>query len=198
MTVKRKVAASAERWAFRTPFKITGYTFNDADLLHVAVTENGVNGYGEAAGVYFLNETGKSMLAQVESVKSALERGADREELRELLPAGGARNAVDCALWDLEAKLKHQSIWQLTGLQPGVTQSVYTIGIGTPEEMAKKALLLDNTKIKVKLNGDSPLECISAVCAVRPDAEIIVDVNQGWTFEQLVELAPRFKKLESP
>lgn len=195
MPVKRKVAASAERWTFRTPFKITGYTFDEADLLHATITENGVNGYGEAAGVYFLNETGNSMLAQIETVKSALERGADREELRELLPAGGARNAVDCALWDLEAKLKRKSIWELTNLQPGVTQSVYTIGIDTPEEMAKKAILLDNTKIKVKLNGDSPLERISGVCAARPDAEIIVDVNQGWTFEQLVELAPRFKDL---
>jgi L-Ala-D/L-Glu epimerase / N-acetyl-D-glutamate racemase len=195
MTMKRKVTASAERWAFRTPFKITGYTFEAADLLHVTITENGINAYGEAAGVYFLNETGESMLAQVDSVKSALERGADREELRTLLPAGGARNAVDCALWDLEAKLKRKSIWELTNLQPGVTQSVYTIGIDTPEKMANQALLLDNTKIKVKLNGNLPLERISGVREARPDAEIIVDVNQGWTFEQLAELAPRFKDL---
>jgi L-alanine-DL-glutamate epimerase-like enolase superfamily enzyme len=196
MAMKRKVAASTERWAFRTPFKITGYIFSDADLLHVTVTENGASGHGEASGVYFLNETGASMLAQIGSVKNALESGVDREELRELLPAGGARNAVDCALWDLEAKLKRKSIWELTNLQPGVTQSVYTIGLDTPEEMVKQALLLDNTNIKVKLNNELPLERISGVRAARPDAEIIVDVNQGWTFEQLVELAPKFKELE--
>jgi len=193
--MKREVVASAERWSFRTPFTITGYTFADVDLLYVSITENGARGFGEAAGVYYLGETGESMVAQIESVRSALERGADREALRKLLPAGGARNAVDCALWDLEAKLKRQSIWQLTGIEPGVTQSVYTIGLDTPENMAREAVLLDNTKIKVKLNGDAPLERITGICAARPDAEIIVDVNQGWTFEQLVELAPKFKEL---
>ena len=193
--MKRAVVASTERWSFRTPFSITGYTFEGVDLLHVAVAENGVRGFGEAAGVYYLSETGDSMLAQVESVKGALERGADRDALRELLPAGGARNAVDCALWDLEAKQKHQSIWHLTDIEPGIVRSVYTIGLDTPENMAREAALLDNTKIKVKLNGDAPLERIAGICAARPDAEIIVDVNQGWTFEQLVELAPKFREL---
>jgi L-alanine-DL-glutamate epimerase-like enolase superfamily enzyme len=70
-----------------------------------------------------------------------------------------------------------------------------TIGIDTPETMARKAIMLDTSKIKVKLNGDSPLERIAAVCAARPDAEIIVDVNQGWTFGQLVRLAPKFRDL---
>jgi L-alanine-DL-glutamate epimerase-like enolase superfamily enzyme len=142
-----------------------------------------------------MGETGKTMLAQAQSVKAALERGAGREELRRLLPAGGARNAIDCALWDLEAKTTGKSIWQLTGIKPGSTTSVNTIGIGTPEEMAKAARSLDTAKIKVKLDGESPLERISAVRAARPDAEIVVDVNQGWTFEQLVELAPKFKEL---
>ena len=192
---RRKVKLSAEPWDFETPFTITGYTFTVADLLHVVIEENGVFGSGEAAGVYYLEETGASMLAQVESVRSALEQGAGRNELRELLPAGGARNAIDCALWDLEAKLKHTSIWALTGIEPGVTQSVLTIGIDTPEAMARKAVLLDSSKIKVKLSGEMPLERIAAVCAARPDAEIVVDVNQGWTFEQLVELAPSFKDL---
>ena len=192
---KRSIRLSAEPWDFETPFKITGYTFSVADLLHVVIEENDVFGSGEAAGVYYLEETGASMLVQVESIRSALEQGAGRDELRELLPAGGARNAIDCALWDLEAKLKHTSIWALTGIEPGVTQSVMTISIDTPEAMAKKAVLLDTSKIKVKLSGDMPLERITAVCNARPDAEIIVDVNQGWTFEQLVEFAPKFKDL---
>jgi L-alanine-DL-glutamate epimerase-like enolase superfamily enzyme len=164
-------------------------------LLHVTITANGITGSGEAAGIYYMGETGKTMLAQAQSVKAALERGAGREELRRLLPAGGARNAIDCALWDLEAKTTGKSIWQLTGIKPGSTTSVNTIGIGTPEEMAKAARSLDTAKIKVKLDGESPLERISAVRAARPDAEIVVDVNQGWTFEQLVELAPKFKEL---
>lgn len=194
-TIERTVRLSTEVWSFETPFTITGYTFSDANLLHIVIEENGVIGRGEAAGVYYLNETGESMLAQVRAILPELERGADRDELRRLLPAGGARNAVDCALWDLEAKLGHTTIWALTGINPGTTQSVMTIGIDTPAAMAKKALLLDTSKIKVKLSGDMPLERISAVCAARPDAEIVVDVNQGWTFEQLVEMAPKFKDL---
>jgi L-alanine-DL-glutamate epimerase-like enolase superfamily enzyme len=195
MTRGRKLAVTTESWAFKTPFTITGYTFTEADLVHVAIEEDGVLGNGEAAGVYYLDETGASMRAQVESVREALQSGVDRQELRSLLPAGGARNAIDCALWDLEAKLKRKTIWQLTGIEPGVTQSVLTIGIDTPEAMGRQAVFVDSTKIKVKLNNDLPLERIAAVCAARPDAEVIVDVNQGWTFEQLVEFAPKFRDL---
>lgn len=192
----RKLKSLVESWEFKSPFRITGYTFTAADLLHVSIEQDGVVGHGEAAGVYYRNETVDSMLAQVESVRPALEQGAGRDELREqLLPAGGARNAIDCALWDLEAKLNRKSIWALTGIKPDVTQSVLTVSIDTPKAMANRAIGLDSSKIKVKLSGEMPLERISAVCAARPDAEIVVDVNQGWTFEQLVELAPKFKDL---
>ena len=191
----RKVSFSTESWEMKVPFRITGHTFSRAQLLHAIITEDGVSGQGEAAGVYYLGETGESVLAQAESVRRELEQGADREQLRELLPAGGARNAIDCALWDLEAKRKGKSIWDLTGIQPGNTISINTVGIGTPAEMAATARSLDTSKIKVKLDGELPLERISAVCAARPDAEIVVDVNQGWTFEQLVELAPKLKEL---
>lgn len=191
----RHISYSTEPWEFKTPLKITGYTFSVLQLLHVVITENGSAGSGEATGVYYLGETGDSMLTQAESVRRALEKGANRQELRSLLPAGGARNAIDCALWDLEAKLAGQSIWQLTGVIPHPTESVFTISIDTPKQMAKTALSLDSGKIKVKLSGDAPLERITAVRAARPDAEILVDINQGWTFGQLVDLAPRFKAL---
>jgi L-Ala-D/L-Glu epimerase len=191
----RQVTFSTEFWEMKIPFRITGYTFTGAHLLHVTISADGISGHGEATGVYYMGETGESMLAQAQSVKSALEQGAGREEMRRLLPAGGARNAIDCALWDLEAKRAGKSIWQLTGIKPGSTISVNTIGIGTPAEMAQAAKSLDTPKIKVKLDGEFPLERISAVRAARPDAEIVVDCNQGWTFEQLVELAPKFKAL---
>jgi L-alanine-DL-glutamate epimerase-like enolase superfamily enzyme len=195
MSLKRDVTFSVEPWEFKSPFRITGYTFATAQLLHVVIRQNGAAGSGEAAGIYYVGETGESMLAQVAAVKHALEQGAGRSELRSLLPPGGARNAIDCALWDLQAKLEHKSIWELTGIHPAQVQSVHTIGIGTPAEMAKTAKSLDTSIIKVKLDGEMPLERISAVRAARPDAEIVVDVNQGWTFKQLVELAPRFKDL---
>jgi len=191
----REVSLSTEQWELETPFRITGHVFHIIEMLIVRISENGVAGRGEAAGVYYLDETGDSILAQAQSVQDEVARGADREELRSLLPAGGARNAIDCALWDLEAKLSNKSIWDLTGIAPHRTPSFFTVGLDTPENMALKARSLDSGRIKVKLDPEQPLERISAVREARPKAMIIVDVNQGWHFEQLVELAPRFKDL---
>lgn len=191
----REVSFSSEQWELETPFRITGHEFHIIDMLIVTISENGVAGRGEAAGVYYLNETGDSILTQAQSVRDEVARGADREVLRSLLPAGGARNAIDCALWDLEAKLSNRSIWDLTGIAPHRTPSFFTVGLDTPENMALKARSLDSGRIKVKLDPEQPLERISAVREARPKAMIIVDVNQGWHFEQLVELAPRFKDL---
>jgi L-alanine-DL-glutamate epimerase-like enolase superfamily enzyme len=191
----REVTFCTEPWEFRTPLRITGHSFSVIHLLHVMIRENGAAGHGEATGVYYLGETRDSMLAQVESARDALEHGADRIDLGRLLPPGGARNAIDCALWDLQAKREGRSIWELTGITPRPVQSVHTISIGTPAEMASLARAVDSPLLKVKLDGEGPLERIAAVRAARPDAEVVVDINQGWTFEQLVELAPRFAAL---
>ena len=191
----REVRLSIEQWELESPFRITGHVFHIIDMLHVTIAENGTEGRGEAAGVYYLDETGDSLLADAESVRKALELGADRKALRSLLPAGGARNGIDCALWDLEAKRSGLSIWDLTGIAPEKTQSVLTVGIDTPAKMAAKARALDSSKLKVKLDGEHPLEYITAIREARPDAEIIVDVNEGWSFAQLVDLAPKFKEL---
>ncbi|WP_295801502.1 N-acetyl-D-Glu racemase DgcA [uncultured Microbulbifer sp.] len=195
MNRKREVSMSVESWELESPFKITGHVFTKVEILHVRISENGVTGSGEASGVYYLDETGSSILAQAESVRDALVNGADREALYGLLPAGGARNAIDCALWDLEAKLAKKEIWELTGIDPAETHSFFTVGLDSPEGMAEKARQIDSKKIKVKLDGEMPLERMTAIRTARPDAEIIVDVNQGWTFEQLQDLAPRFKEL---
>ncbi len=195
MTNTRTLRVTAEPWELKQPFKITGHIFIAPELIQVEISQNGSTGRGEGAGVYYLAESGASMLHQIESVRAAVEQGANREELRQLLPHGGARNALDCALWDLEAKLTGKSIWELTGITPGKTSTVYTVGIDTPEKMANQARQLTTGQIKVKLDGEQVLERISAVCAARPDAEIIVDINQGWNFAQLVEFAPKFKGL---
>lgn len=190
-----EVCMAIESWVTKAPFRITGYTFTEARVLIVTITKNNITGRGEATGVYYRGETGDSMLAQAETVKEALKKGLSREQLQHILPAGGARNAIDCALWDLEAKQKGKSVWELTGIGPKEISTVNTVGIGKPSEMAMTAASLGTSKIKVKLDGENPLECVQAVYAVRPEAEIIVDVNQGWTFDQLVELAPKFKEL---
>ena len=191
----RKLSFSSERWELRRPFRITGHTFSSADLLLVSVSEDGVTGRGEGAGVYYLDETAASMVGDLASVRDAIEAGAERHQLRSLLPNGGARNALDCAHWDLEAKQKNTSIWQLTGIAPRPIRTVLTIGISTPEEMAANAASLDTNRLKVKVDAATPVECVAAVRAVRPHDEIIVDVNQGWSFEELTGLAPRLAEL---
>jgi len=191
----REVSLSLERWDMRAPFAITGHVFTGSDLLHVRLSENGASGQGEGTGIYYFSETGESMLAQAESIRSELERGADRVMLRKLLPVGGARNAIDCALWDLEAKQSGKSIWELTGITPTKVVTFETVGIGSLEEMADSARQLDSPRIKIKLDGEDPVERVRAVREARPDALIVVDVNQGWTFKQLQEMAPRLRDL---
>ncbi len=190
-----EVEVSTETWALKRPFRITGHEFRSVDLLCVTLRENGYAGRGEGTGVYYLDETGEGMAEQALSIAADLRNGAGRQELLELLPTGGARNAVDCALWDLEAKRADKRIWELTAIYPGQTSSSLTVGIGSLDEMANAARTLDTQTIKVKLDGEFPLERLTAIREVRPDAEIIVDVNGGWTFEQLVEVAPAAARL---
>ena len=191
----RQVELDIESWPLLEPFVITGHTWTHCDVLVVSIIENGVTGRGEATGVYYLDETAESMYQQALGIQQKLEQGISREQLQSLLPAGGARNAIDCALWDLEAKKSGQSVFELTGIPSSPVNTVITVTIDTPEEMANKARAITSRQIKVKLDGELPLERITAVCNARPDADIVVDVNQGWSFSQLMELAPQFKTL---
>lgn len=191
----REITLSTEIWEMHTPFNITGRVFTRAEILYVRISAGGVTGHGEGTGIYYFSEDGASMLAQAESVREALQSGAGRQELRQLLPSGGARNAIDCALWDYEAKRSGKSIWELTGITPTKVVTFETVGLGTPAEMAENARALGSCRIKVKLDGDRPLQRVEAVRAARPDSKIVVDVNQGWTFGQLQELAPQFREL---
>ena len=184
-----------ESWPLLEPFVITGHTWTHCNVLIVSITENGVTGRGEATGVYYLDETAESIYQQVLGIQQKLEQGVSREQLQSLLPLGGARNAIDCALWDLEAKSSGRSIFGITGIPSSPVSTVNTVTIDTPKKMANKAAAITARQIKVKLDGEYPLQRITAVCNTRPDADIVVDVNEGWSFAQLVELAPQFKAL---
>lgn len=188
----REMQVSVDPWPLREPFHITGYTFTKVDLVRVTIRDGNHIGQGEGTGVYYLQETGPSIVAQIETVRGAILRGASREDLLRLLPAGGARNALDCALWDLEAKEAGCRVWSLLNMSAKPVTTVKTVGIDSPTQMAAAARALDTDRIKVKLSADAPLERIAAVRKARPDAEIVVDVNAGWTFAQLRDLAPRF------
>jgi L-alanine-DL-glutamate epimerase-like enolase superfamily enzyme len=186
-----------ERWPAIRPFRISGHVWETFDTVVVEFARGGMIGRGEALGVYYLEETVESMLAQIEGVAGAVAAGLDRAALQDMLPAGGARNAIDCALWDLEAKRGGRTIWELTGVAPKPLETVFTIGLeATPQAMAEKAAAAtSHALLKVKLDADRPLERLQAIRAARPDARLVVDANQGWTFEILQRLAPEFAAL---
>lgn len=181
-----------EHWPLKAPFRIAGYEFTQSDLVVVSLSERGVTGYGEAAGVYYHSETPETMTAQIDRVRGEIERGISRMALRELLPCGGARNAVDCALWDLEAKLSGVAAWQAAGLRaPHSLPTTYTIGADTPDKMAEVAKsYAPAPRIKMKLTREDGAACIFAVRRARPDAWIGVDANQAFTRAALEALLP--------
>ena len=154
-------------------------------------------GRGEGAGVYYLNDDPAAMTRQIATAAKQIESGVSREQLLDILPAGGARNAVDCALWDLEAQHAERSVWNIRGIEEGPVDTAMSIGLeADPAAMAEKAAAAPEFRIiKVKLDGDRPVERIRAVREARRDARLIVDVNQGWDLEQLQRFAPALKEL---
>jgi L-alanine-DL-glutamate epimerase-like enolase superfamily enzyme len=181
-----------ESWPFKTPFRISGYTFTAGEVITVSLTDSGFVGRGEASGVYYHSETPTSLTAQIEAARDKIEIGIDRESLRGLLPPGGARCAVDCALWDLEAKRSGASVWKMADTpRPVPIRTTFTIGAGTPDEMAATARAYDGPQaVKLKLTADDPASCVRAVRAARPDVWIGVDANQGFTRSSLERLLP--------
>ena len=193
-----QLSVHIEEWELTQPFRISNFEWVNARGIVVQVAADGCVGRGEAQGVFYLDETAESLLAQVNAVAGEIRRGLSREELQQLLPAGGARNAIDCALWDLECKQTGNTIWQLTGIEPRPVTTVYTIGLeATPEAMAAKAAAAaDAPVLKIKLGADRPYERLAAIRAARPDAAIVVDANQGWDFALLQEVIPQCAALD--
>ena len=111
-----KCHAEVERWPLIAPFRITGFTREYVDVVTVIVEMGTLVGRGEATGVHYRGETAASMVEQIESLRATIEAGIDRESLRRCMRPGGARNAIDCALWDLEAKIAGRFAWQIADL----------------------------------------------------------------------------------
>ncbi len=181
-----------ESWPFKQPFRISGYTFTAGEVVTVTLADGSFVGRGEASGVYYHSETPASLTTQIEALRSRIENGIDREMLRELLPPGGARCAIDCALWDIEAKQSGAPVWKMADvLRPVPLRTTFTVGAGTPNEMAAAARSYESAQaVKLKLTVDDPGACIRAVRAARPDVWIGVDANQGFTRSSLEKLLP--------
>lgn len=179
------------------PLVITGHSFSHLNTVWVRLERDGAVGRGEGTGSYYLGENQDSIVQVIEGVASALHADVTREELQELLPPGGARNAVDCALWDLECKLAGESIWQRLGITPHELTTVATIGVGTAKDMAAHATRWESyPHLKIKLSADSPVEKLRAIRGARPDATVVVDANQGWTFAELQQFLPALVELD--
>ncbi len=180
-------------WELTQPFRISNFEWINSRCLVVQLGEDGFVGRGEAQGVFYLDETAESIFKQAEQVAGAIRKGISRADLQSLLPAGGARNAIDCAMWDLECKKAGKTIWQLTGIDPKPVTTVFTIGLeDTPEAMAAKAAAASDAPIlKIKLGNDLPYERLAAIRAARPDAKLVVDANQSWSFDLLQEVIPK-------
>ena len=192
-----RLSVHVEEWATKIPFRITGRRVDSFKIIVVVVSNGTHEGRGEGYPMHYLGETVESLEVQIEACAAQVSDGIDREALLELMPPGGARNAVDCALWDFEAKSTGKTIWELTGIRPRPVTTAFTIGIeDTPEAMAKRAAEASTYPVlKIKLDKDRPVERIASIRAARPEACLTVDANQGWTFEQLIAVAPQLKDL---
>ena len=174
-------------------FTISRGSRTEAKVLSVKISRGGVEGWGECVPYARYNETAASVSAQIESLPEAF----DRQGLYELLPAGAARNAVDCALWDLEAKQSGQRVWQLAGLPaPGPEITAYTLSLDSPENMrAQAAEHAHRPLLKIKLGTPNDMPRLEAVRAGAPRPDIIVDANEGWSAEVYADLAPHLLRL---
>lgn len=184
---------SIEKWPLKEPFRITGYTMEASEVLVVNLHRDGLVGRGEAAGVFYKNDAPVAMAREVEALRPQIESGIDRLSLQRLMPRGGARNALDCALWDLEAKLTGRPAWQIADMnEPRRLLTTFTCGADDPEKMADVTQGYRGAgAIKVKLTGELiDAERVRAIRAACPDVWLGVDANQGFTRESLSALIP--------
>src|SRR5260370_3561848 len=205
-----QLQVDSESWAYKVPFRVSRGAESALDVVVVTLTDSdGRVGRGEAAGVDYDGETVPLLCAQIEAVRPAIERGlapggaapdgpaSGFAALAALLPPGGARNAVDCALWDLTAKQQRTTAWKLAGhTNPRRLTTSITLGIDTNEAVAAGARHYAGWPlIKVKVDRERHLDGVRVVHAACPTAGLIVDPNQGWSCELLNRLAPEMQSL---
>ncbi len=176
-----KFQIQEEVWPLKGTFRIARGARTKAQVVTVQLEHRGFVGRGECVPYARYGEQCDSVMAQLEAIRKQVEAGVDIEGCQSLLPAGAARNALDCALWDLKAKTLNQPVWTLAGLpEPKPLITAFTISLDTPEAMTQAALAARGQLIlKVKLGGESDLDCVRAVAKARPDARLIVDANEG-------------------
>jgi len=187
------ISVTHDRFKLAQVFTISRGSRSEINVLTVRVTRGGITGWGECVPYARYGET----LENVTALIAELPDGIGRATLQDVMPAGAARNAVDCALWDLEAKQTGRRVWQLAGLSaPGPELTAYTLSLDTPEKMrAEAAKHAHRPLLKIKLGTADDMPRLQAVRAGAPDTKIIVDANEGWSAEVYTDLAPHLQRL---
>jgi L-Ala-D/L-Glu epimerase len=177
-----KLTVRSERWETTRPFVIARGVKTHVDVLVVEIADGPLLGRGEGTPIYYKGDAIELAVAQAEQAADSIGQGATRAELLDLLPPGAARNALDSALWDLEAKRAGRRVWELAGLPPARPMlTAYTISLGDPAQMAAAAAQASGRELlKLKLGGEGDLDRVAAVRAAAPDARLIADANEGW------------------
>ncbi|WP_205665469.1 N-acetyl-D-Glu racemase DgcA [Georhizobium profundi] len=193
-----KLDVTENVFALKDVFTISRGSRTHARVVTVKLTDGDLMGWGECVPYARYGETVEGVIAEIRHLADAIASGGiDRQSLQERLPAGAARNALDCAFWDLEAKRAGRPVHELAGLPaPTALQTAYTLSLAEPEKMRRKAE--ENAArplLKLKLGGENDIARLEAVRAGAPQAAIIVDANEGWTAELYSEIAPYLLKL---
>ncbi len=186
------ITVSNDAFRLAQVFTISRGSRSEAKVITVKLEDDDFSGYGECVPYARYGESLESVNAQIDSVRDAVRDGMTRDELQSALPAGTARNALDCAMWDLQAKKANTSVWMLAGLkQPKPVTSCYTLSLDTPDKMQLAAAKHSAMPwLKIKLGGDGDIERLRAVRAGAPDSRLVVDANEGWSTDAYVQMAP--------
>lgn len=186
---KRSISVESGQWPMRGHFAISRGARTEATVVTVTLIDGPHHGQGECVPYARYDETVESVCDTILAQAPALEAGLDRAALQGLMPPGAARNAIDCALWDLDAKQSGNSAAQLAGFDALESlETAFTIGIDDPETMARKASEASQHKLlKIKLGAEGDLARLTAIRAARPDVRLIVDANEGWQPDALAD-----------
>ena len=197
----RTLSARVERFAVRGAFVIARGAKTHVDVVVATVSDGAIAGRGEATAIYYRGESAESVANAVNAQAGAIVAGATRADLLTLMPAGAARNALDAALWDLEAKTSGRRVWQMLGLpDPRPLLTAFTISLGDPGAMAAAAQAVQSRELlKIKLGGDggpeADIERVAAVHCVAPDARLIVDANEAWAGTDIARTVAALSRL---
>ena len=190
------VEAEEETWPLKEPFRISRGSRTEAQVVVVTVSDGAHTGRGECVPIARYNQSTESVLRQVESAKG--EKNLNRRTLQQLLSPGAARNALDCALWDLEAKISGKRVWELTNISTvDEVETSFTISLDTTQKMAAAAKASATSPIlKLKLGGDSAdIARVEAVREAAPAARLLIDANESWSPEHYGQISPALRQL---